>query len=216
MLLFGLAFVFWERTTHPPEEGENPNPPGDRFPRWLEWAIMLGLFGVALYFRVKDLGTIPAGLWFDEGRDGIVGGQLVAPNAAHLTFIGDYTQMGALLWYFMGLTIKALGNTVFAVRILPAVAGALIAPMLYMLGARLYGWRAGLAAGALVAVLDWNITWSRIGMASMPTVALVVAVYLCVAQALRTGRLGYYAGAGILLGLALQMYYVSELPSRSY
>ena len=67
--------------------------------------------------------------------------------------------------------------------------------MLYGLGTHLYGsGRAGLAAGGLVAVLDWNITWSRIGMASIPTVALVVAVYLCMVKALRTGRLGYYAG----------------------
>ena len=50
--------------------------------------------------------------------------------------------------------------------------------MLYVLGSRLYGWRAGLAAGGLVAILDWNLDWSRIGMASMPTVALVLAVYL--------------------------------------
>ncbi len=211
MLLFGLTFVIWERTTRPPVEGDNPNAPLDRFPRWLEWVILLSLFGVAIYLRVKDLGVIPSGLWFDEGQDGIVGRQLVAPNAAHLTFIGDWTQMGALLWYFMGLVIKFMGNTVIAVRIIPAVMGALIAPMLYMLGARLYGWRTGLAAGGLVAMLDWNINWSRIGMASMPTVAMVVAIYLCMAQALRTGRLGYYAAAGILAGLALHMYYVSKL-----
>jgi 4-amino-4-deoxy-L-arabinose transferase-like glycosyltransferase/sugar lactone lactonase YvrE len=211
MLFFGLAFLYWGRTTRPPEEGENPNPPGDRFPRWLEWAVVLGLFGVALYFRVKDLETVPAGLWFDEGQDGIVGRQLVSPNGGHWTFIGDFTQMGALLWYFMGLLAKIMGNTVIAVRIIPAVAGALIAPMLYLIGSRLYGWRAGLAAGGLVAILDWNLTWSRIGMASMPTVAMVVGVYLCIVQALRTGRLGYYAAAGILLGLALHMYYVSKL-----
>src|SRR5207253_1870707 len=134
IVLFGLTFLIWERTTRPPVEGDNANPPLDKFPRWLEWGIILALLGVALYVRVKDLAIIPAGLWFDEGQDGIVGRQLVSPNAAHLTFVGDWTQMGALLWYFFGLVIKFMGNTVTAVRIIPAVMGALIAPLLYMLG----------------------------------------------------------------------------------
>src|SRR5207237_6775463 len=107
--------------------------------------------------------------------------------------------------------LERFGTEVWQLRLLPALAGSLIVPMLYLLGARLYGWRVGLAAAGLLAVSSWNITFSRFGMDSMFTVALDVAVYLCMVQALRTGRLGYYAGAGVLLGLALQMYYVARL-----
>src|SRR5262249_23085927 len=78
-------------------------------------------------------------------------------------------------------------------------------------GARLYGWRVGLAAGGLLAVSAWNITFSRFGIASLPTIALDVAVYVCAAQALRTGPLGWFAGAGVLLRLAMQMYYAARL-----
>ncbi|MFL5732488.1 MAG: PA14 domain-containing protein, partial [Chloroflexia bacterium] len=183
----------------------------DRLPRALDWLIILGLFAVALYLRVRDLDTIPPGFWFDEAQNGMVGRQLVAPGAFHPVFIADLTQMGALYFYFVGLAVKFLGIMIWPTRILPALGGALIAPMVYVLASRLYGWRSGLAAAGLVTVSAWNITMSRFGMASLPTVALDVAVYLCVAQALRTGRLGYYAAGGVLLGLAEHMYYPSRL-----
>jgi 4-amino-4-deoxy-L-arabinose transferase-like glycosyltransferase len=185
--------------------------PRDRLPRPIEWLVILGLFAVALWLRVKDLDSTPPGFWFDEAQNGIVGKQLLAPNAFHAVFLGDLTQMGALYFYFVGLAVKVFGLMIWPTRILPALGGALIAPMLYVLGARLYGWRAGLAAAGLVAVSSWNITMSRFGMASLPTVALDVAVYLCVVQALRTGRLGYYAAGGVLLGLAEHIYYPSRL-----
>ena len=172
---------------------------------------MLGVLVLALILRMNNLGNVPPGLWFDEAQNGVVGRNLLAPGAFHYTFIQDFTQMGALYFYFDGLMVKIFGNEIWVVRFLPALAGSLIAPMLYLLGSRMYGWRVGLAAAGFVAVSSWNITFSRFGMASMPTVALDVAVFLCAAQALRTGRLGYYAGAGVLMGLSLQIYYPSRL-----
>ena len=57
---------------------------------------MLGIFAVALWLRVKDLDSIPPGFWFDEAQNGIVGRGLLEHNALHPTFLGDFTQMGAL------------------------------------------------------------------------------------------------------------------------
>ena len=210
LLLFALAFIVWERSV-PPTYSVETQPPGDRLPRRIEWAIMGGLLLLAVALRVPGLENAPPGLWFDEAQNGLVAQRITAPNALHPTFITEMTQMGALYFYFQSLVLKVFGGDVWPLRILPALAGALIAPMLYLLASRLYGWRVGLAAGGLVAVSAWNITFSRIGFASLVAVAFNVAVYLCIAQALRTGRLGYYAGAGVLLGLGMQTYYVARL-----
>ncbi len=212
LVLFGLAFVMWERTAPPPSQGGiEADPPGDRLPRRIEWLLITGLFALALLLRLPDLASAPPGLWFDEAQNGIVARQLTAPDAVHLTFIGDKTQMGALYFYILGVVLKLFGSAVWQLRLLPALAGSLIVPILYLLAFRMYGWRVGLAAGGLLAVSAWSITFSRFGLDSMFTVAFDVAIFLCVAQGLRTGRLGCYAGAGVLLGLALQMYYVSRL-----
>lgn len=211
LFLFAAAWVVWERNTPAPAENIAAEPPGDKLPVRIEWVVMAGLFGLALLLRLPNLESAPPGLWFDEAQNGIVGQQLLKPDAVHVPFLGDLTQMGALYFYFQGLLINLLGNTTLALRLPAALSGSLIVPMLYLLASRLYGWRVGLAAAGLLAFSTWNITFSRLGLASMSTIALDVAVYLCVMQALRTGRMGYYAGAGVLLGLALQGYYASRL-----
>ncbi|MDQ2808601.1 MAG: glycosyltransferase family 39 protein, partial [Chloroflexota bacterium] len=211
LLLFGAACAVWEWRAPAPTEGQVADPPGDRLPARVEWAILAALLVGAGALRLWNLDNVPPGLWFDEAQNGIVGLNLLKAGAIHPTFIADFTQMGALPFYFFGLVLKVTGTLVWPLRLLPALAGAIIAPLLYLLGARLYGWRVGLAAGGLVAVSAWNLTFSRFGIVSLMTVAVDVAVYLCAAQALRTGRLGYYAGAGVLLGLALQTYYAARL-----
>jgi hypothetical protein len=218
LLLFGLGAVQWERQvpSGSKESAAQKTPaPGwgeeQLLPRNIEWAIIAGLFVGALVLRLVNLESTPPGLWFDEAQNGLVAQRLLEPGAAHPTFIGSFTQMGAFYFYILGIVLKLFGATVWPLRLLPALAGAALAPLLYLLGARLYGWQTGLAAGGLVALSAWNLTFSRFGIASLPTVALDVAFFLCVVQGMRTGRLGYYAGAGVLLGLALQQYYVARL-----
>ncbi|HUS13839.1 MAG TPA: glycosyltransferase family 39 protein, partial [Chloroflexia bacterium] len=211
LLLFGAAWAVWESSTLPPAAAAPADPSADRLPRGYEWLLLAALFALGLLLRLPNLQSVPPGLWFDEAQNGIISQELLAPNAAHPVFLTGLTQMGALYFYAQAVLIWLFGPTIWPLRVLPALSGAVVAPLLYLLGARLYGWRVGLAAAGLVAVSAWNITFSRVGFASMVTVAFDVAVYVCAAQALRTGRLGYYAGAGVLLGLGLHMYYVARL-----
>ncbi len=211
LLFFGIAFVVWERTVRGPEERVWHASPADMLPRGLEWLALIAIFGLALLLRLPNLDAAPPGLWFDEVYHGYIARGLLEPDAVHRTFFPEIVKFGALYFYLLGLVLKVTGHVIWALRLLPALSGALIAPLLYLLAARLYGWRTGLAAGVLVAVSAWNLTFSRFGMVGMFTALLDVAVYLCMAQALRTGRLGYYAAGGVLMGLAFQTYYTARL-----
>ncbi|HET9492655.1 MAG TPA: PA14 domain-containing protein [Chloroflexia bacterium] len=212
LLLLAAAWVVWERSAPARRDAKPWQIPGGRLPRGTEWAVMGGLLLLAMLFRLPLLDSAPPGMWFDEAMNGVVARDLMLPDTANATYIGDATQMGALYFYFLGRVIELFGQAdVWPLRLLPALAGSAIAPLLYVIGSRLFGWRVGLAAGVFVAVSVWNITMSRLGLVSIPTVALNVGVYACLVQGLRTGRLGYYAGGGVLLGLALQMYYASQL-----
>lgn len=188
-------------------------PPGwpPTLPRRTELAIVGTLSAVALALRVPALGAIPPGLWFDEAQNGIVGTELLSPGALHRVFLGDSTQMGSLYFYALGTLLELFGDSIWVLRLLPALAGALTVPLLYLLASRLFGWRVGLAAAGFLAASSWSLTFSRFGMASMPAVALDLAVYLCVVLGLRSGRLGWYAAGGILLGLNLHGYYIARL-----
>src|SRR5207249_1151085 len=61
------------------------------------------------------------------------------------------------------------------------------------------------------AASAWSLTFSRLGYVSMSTAMLNLAVYLCVVQGLRKGTVGWYAAAGVGLGLTLHGYYIAEL-----
>lgn len=213
LLLFAAAFIVWERNipvTQSQLEAENAMPRG-RLSRRTEWLVMAGLLALALVVRLPNLDSAPPGLWFDEANYGVFARELLSPNGVHRVFIASTVQFGALYLYLLGIVTSIFGSTVWGLRLLPALAGSITVPMIYLLGSWLYGWRVGVSAAGLLVFSAWNITFSRIGLISMFTVALDVGVLLCVVQALRTGRLGYYAGAGVLLGLGLQTYYIARL-----
>jgi hypothetical protein len=191
-------------------KSEIRNPQSDLPPRW-HWAIMIGLFLLAVLLRFPNLENAPPGLWFDEAEEGLLAQRLLEPDAVHHTFLSGFYTMGTIYLYILGIVIKLFGADIWQLRFLPAIGGSLMIPMLYVLGTRLYNWRVGVIAGGLLAVSSWHINWSRIGMNSVPTFALDLGVYLCVMQGLRTGRFGYYAGAGVLMGLALQTYLASQV-----
>ena len=196
------------RTATPAVERGWPAP----LPWRIELVVVAVLSAVALALRFPALGSIPHGLWFDEAENGLVGQGLLAGGALHSVFIGGFfTQMGALYFYVLGAGLELFGNSIWMLRALPALAGALAVPLLYLLASRLYGWRVGVAAAGFLAVSAWSITFSRFGLVSMVTLCLDLAVYLCVVLALRSGRVAWYGAGGVLLGFALQGYYVAQL-----
>jgi len=207
---FAAGVAFWRRHEPAPERAaERGWPP--TLPRQVELVVVVVLTAVALPLRFSALGSIPHGLWFDEAQNGLAGQALLAQGALHSVFIGGFTQMGALYFYVLGAGLEAVGNSIWMLRALPALAGSLTVPLLYLLASRLYGWRVGVAAGGFLAVSAWSITFSRFGLVSMVTVCLDLAVYLCVVLGLRSGNVGWYGAGGVLLGFGLQGYYAAQL-----
>jgi 4-amino-4-deoxy-L-arabinose transferase-like glycosyltransferase len=211
LALFAVGVAIYARRGRAARDGAAPAGWPETLPRRTELVILSVLTAVALALRLPALQTIPHGLWLDEAQNGLVGKELLAPGALHKVFVPDLTTMGSLYYYLLGAILELLGSSVWVLRLLPALAGSLTVPLLYLLAARLFGWRTGLAAGALLAVSGWSITFSRFGMASMVAVALDVAIVLCVVVGLRSGRLGWYAAGGILLGINMQGYFLARL-----
>jgi 4-amino-4-deoxy-L-arabinose transferase-like glycosyltransferase len=208
LLAFAIGIAAWGRSA---SLARTPAVGGEQLAPRLELPLVGTLVVLALALRLIHLDSIPPGLWFDEAQNGLAAQALYASGAPHVVFIPGFTQMGAPFFYVLGGLLQLAGPEVWALRLLPALAGAATVPLLYYLASRLYGWRVGAVAAALLAASAWNITFSRLGYASMWTVALDLAVYLCVVQGLRTGRLGWYAAGGVTLGLAQQGYYIAEL-----
>lgn len=72
----------------------------------------------------------------------------------------------------------------------------------YSLGRRLFDARAGLLAAALLAMNPVHIRWSQVIRTDMHASVFVLLVMLAALGVVRTGRLKYYALAGVAVGFA--------------
>ena len=77
LILFGAAWLVWERKATVVNKGVEVTHPSDRLPRRLEWALILGLFAGATFLRLWNLESAPPGFWYDEAQNGIVGVQFM-------------------------------------------------------------------------------------------------------------------------------------------
>lgn len=100
--------------------------------------------------------------------------------------------------------------SIAAARVPFALLGTLLAPLVALLGARLFGRTTGLLAGALVALDPFLLAHSRVTHVDTPvTVFMTLALLAGLARWARGGGVGYLLLAGFATGLAL----LSKAPS---
>lgn len=120
--------------------------------------VALITLGAAL-LRFINLGELPRVINGDEGR---IGQFVLAARGNPLANPWSlFENIGGLYRHGIGLMIKLFGQTPFALRLLPAIAGTLAVPALYLLARQLFGRRVALFAAILLAVSHAHIHFSR-------------------------------------------------------
>jgi len=176
-------------------------------PRAFLWeaAAIVGLVVIAAVLRFWHLSSLPAGLHGDEGWAGIDARRILDQG-----WIGPYTT-GALgqpsgPLYLTAAAVRLFGNSVFAVRAVPALLGVLTVPLLYVVLRRNLGVWTAIAASAFLAVMDWHVHFTRLGF---PVGAWPLAVLLAVGalmEAVRSRDWRWWALAGAAGSLGLYVY----------
>jgi hypothetical protein len=125
---------------------------------------VLGVLGATLVgaaLRFYALGGLPDVINGDEGLigtwaqdTGVASGSLTSPFAA-------MDGVGSMYLRVMKGVIWLLGPTPLAIRLLPAIAGTLAIPALYVLGRHLLGVRAAVVATGLLVVAHAHVHFSR-------------------------------------------------------
>jgi hypothetical protein len=116
--------------------------------------VLVGLILAGLALRL----AVPRGIWLDEA---------ISIHQAHLSLHGLFRNLyygdrqPPLYHLTLWLTIRAFGDSGFAVRLPSLIAGTLVIPVLYQLGRELYDRRTGLIAGAFAAVSPLLIWYSQ-------------------------------------------------------
>jgi len=86
--------------------------------------------------------------------------------ADELATLRDAGDLGAVRFYpvgyaLIGWVVGLLGESEFAARVAPALAGAATVPVVYVIGRRLFSERAGVFAGAFLAVSTYHLFFSQ-------------------------------------------------------
>lgn len=164
-------------------------------------AIVLG----ALLLRTVDLTAMPLGLHGDEAVSGLEAERILREGN-----IGPYSPLalgqptGPL--YLVALAVALFGNTILAVRLVPALLGVLTVVALFFVLRRAYGSAVALGGAAILATQDWHLHFSRIGfpLAAWPLCAVLAAGALV--EARRRNDWRWWVTTGLLLGLGLYAY----------
>ena len=205
-LLFAAAAWLARRSSSATSAGAVPAPQPLRLPsvRW-ELALLAGVIGLAIFFRFFRFTSFPPGIWYDEAINGTDALSIIDHDHITAWRTSNFGH-STIYFYLLIVSFRAFGYTVFAFRIVPAVAGLATVVAFYFLARWLLGAIPALVATALLAVSRFPVTFSRISWeASLQPLLEILSVYFLV-RALETKRRLYFVLAGGALAAGLYTY----------
>ena len=182
--------------------------------RWCEWrrpeitwraTVPWLLFALALAPRIWNQADLPYGIWFDEAESALQARRFLQ-DGRYTPIADTFGRDASLFYYLVAAVLQVVRDPVVAVRGTAAVLGALNAPLVYLLGRELWGWRVGVLAGVLLALSRWHLDVSRLGMTTILAPVFATLAFWLLARAVRRERWVDAAWAGIAFGLGLHGY----------
>jgi 4-amino-4-deoxy-L-arabinose transferase-like glycosyltransferase len=113
--------------------------------------------------------------------------------------------------YLTAVSVAILGDSITAIRIVPAILSAMTILALYLLVRRELGVACALVAATFLATMHWHVHFAHIGfpLSAWPLLAtLAIAVHL---TAIRRRSSLAWGAAGLVLGLGVHTYHVHLL-----
>jgi 4-amino-4-deoxy-L-arabinose transferase-like glycosyltransferase len=167
--------------------------------------ILVAILLVAAAFRLYHLNVLPAGLHPDEAANGLD----IVQRIFHHDWRVIYATNGpreALFFYLQAIFVWLLGNTIFALRLAPALLSILAVYMVYLFTKDWFGRRTALLAAFLMAVNPWVVTIGRDGFRAGMVPLIIAALAFFAGRAYTRQKLIYFILAGAIFGLGFYTY----------
>ncbi len=188
--------------------------------RW-QHLILVGIVGLAAFFRLYRLNEIPPGLHHDEAFECLEAARLLEGKGCPIFFEGNF-GVEPLFIYAMAGFFWLWGLTPLAGRLIAALVGTVTVAALYLFVTELRAeenWKkpdfcqqtwfleaSGLLAALVLALLYWHVTFSRQGIEPVLVPLISTLSFYCLWLALRTGETLAFIASGCLLGLGPYAY----------
>lgn len=172
--------------------------------RWL--VVGLCVVAIALAFRTFRLIEVPIDMTSDHAEKLLDVRDVVA--GARPIFFTRNTGREALQFYLTaGLAaVTSLPVGFLVLKLGAALTGWVTVPATYFLGKELWGKRAGMVGAFLLAISQWHVAISRVGLRFPFTAAFATPALYFLLRAVRENRRNLWLTAGGFLGLGLHSY----------
>ncbi len=177
------------------------------------WAGVVAILLLAAGVRLWRIGSIPAGLYYDEAGH-LLAAQSIGQDGHWPVYFGFGEGNDPLFAYLARVNLAILGRVPWAGRLVSACAGIVGVAVIIRAGQALYPRRAvGPAAGLLAATLFWHLDLSRYGTQPMLAATLTTGAVVALWLAMRRTHGGWrrYVMGGLLTGLGLLTYVAARL-----
>jgi len=163
---------------------------------------LLIILGIAVFFRVWYLTSVPPGLYPDEA---INGNQAISEPGK--IFYPENNGREGLFINLLALSFSIFGISIWAFKIVPAIFGILTVLGTYLLTKELFkDERIALFSSFFLAVSFWFVNFSRIGFRAILVPFVLVFLFYFLFRGLRTKSFWDFAVAGIFFGLGFHTY----------
>ena len=169
------------------------------------WLALFGILVLAAGLRLYNLDYLPAGLWFDEA-DNLLRASHYARDPGQIPVYEPSTNLPTMFLMPIAAVVELAGVAITTPRLVATAFGLLGVVATYLLVRHALGTSAALISAFLVAVMRWDLNWSRIGMHGITGVLFAALTGWLTLRAIRTGRASDYAFAGASLGLGMWFY----------
>jgi DNA-binding beta-propeller fold protein YncE len=214
--LMALLLTFLGASGWPRSDGLLPGPASDFFAKGIptlaaQWeAILVGaMMLLAVFLRLNDLEYHP-GIFGDEGEQGMDVRGIVEGRPTPI-FGSGWWQVPNLSFYVWSYTIRIFGDSMFGLRMFSAISGIVAVWYIYRTARLLWGPRAGLIAGTMLAVSPLALQFSKFANVSSATSALWAVGFFYFFMALRYRKPSDWILAGFFWSLNLYFYPAGKL-----
>src|ERR1039458_5243339 len=190
LLFYALAVGFFLWATPKPAPFGTPDP-GLGF-RW-EVAGFISIMALALFLRVYRLDQFPAGIYYDESCLGWGGLTILREGWRPFYEIYHLSNGNISLYYPMALWFKYISPTQVHFFLFSVFLTLAAFPLAYWTFRQLAGSRVALLALFIMAVMRWNITFSRNNHPAFEILFYILGALAFFLYGLRTGKSWAYS-----------------------
>lgn len=171
---------------------------------------VIGLTALAVLVRCVNLGSIPYTMHGDEGEMGLRARDAVA-GVLRDPFTTAWADHPTLWFFLQGASLQLFGDDLSGLRMIPAIAGALTVPVLYIYARIAHGRGTAVIAASLLLTYHFHVHFSRIGLNVVVDPLMMVLAIGALIYGLHRHSPTAFALSGILIGLAQYFYFSSRL-----